>query len=469
MYTNIHKILYDSMFYEKIHDLKNIANNNVILSKNDILNEIYNILLLKYCDSNNDIFSDLCKQQPNKLYNYIYKTNILKDKIFKKYHVYLNTNFNIDDSNILYKIVKYVDENIDDKFFDDYECIYKYQNSFLSKECFCIDDNIVDLIMNELKLSKKDLLLDMNMEFGKFAIKKKLNVYGFCRTENLDKITKYNLIMKNIDTSNIKYVDKLNDDSLYGSFDCVICNCFDVDKKYIDECIQFIRDKGKGVLIVNNNILYNNGVNKNSSSLSKTLSLTWEYKIRKKLIDEYDVCKIIYPNWKKDFCIILFNKNKKEQSYIDFCKFDIEENEYVEIKMIEKDEIIKKNYCLNFAAYDIANKIKYTDVNKFDFTQSKIIECKINSKNHDRLNYRNILMKVYELLNDKNLIKKNTIINIEFGKYTEKGYKYIEELDMSLQGTDSNMTIKEIINQCKKNKIKIHMKIIMNDGKEIII
>jgi hypothetical protein len=307
----------------------------------------------------------------------------------------------------------------------------------------------------------------MNMEFSEFTFND--NVYGLCRTENLEKITKFNLIMNGKSTNNIKYIDNILNNNITKQFDIVICNCFNVDKAYIDYCIEFIEDGGKGVLIINNDILYNNGINKNAPLFPKALALTWEYKLRKKLIDEFDVCKIIFPDWEKDYCIILFNKNKTEQSYVDFCKYNNNDDEYTTIKSVNKKDIVQKYYCLNYVAYDGIKKIQYTDVENLNFTQSKILECIINKKNISRLNYRSILMHIYNILGDKKIIKKNTRLNIEYGEYTNKGYKYIENLDISLQGTDSNMTIKEILNQCKKNKIKIHMKIVMNDGKEIIL
>ena len=122
-------------------------------------------------------------------------------------------------------------------------------------------------------------------------------------------------------------------------------------------------------------------------------------------------------------------------------------------------------YCLMPNMYmDWKRMTSLNDLNGCDLVQSKILICKINGNNHDRLNYRNIMHKIYGIIGNRKKIKKTTQLNIEFGEYTEKGYKYIEDLDMSIQGTDAKLTLREIVNQCTTYKIKLEMKIMLNNA-----
>ena len=57
----------------------------------------------------------------------------------------------------------------------------------------------------------------------------------------------------------------------------------------------------------------------------------------------------------------------------------------------------------------------------------------------------------------------------EYGFYTDKGYKYIDDLDISIQGTDSKSSLYEIFNQCKKNNIKLKMEIKLDDSSKVLI
>jgi hypothetical protein len=75
------------------------------------------------------------------------------------------------------------------------------------------------------------------------------------------------------------------------------------------------------------------------------------------------------------------------------------------------------------------------------------------------LKYKTIRDVVYRLIGNSNTIIQNTTLNIIKEKKTDKGFDYMEDLHISVQGVDSNSCIYEIISQCKKNNIEIQMQI----------
>jgi hypothetical protein len=190
---------------------------------------------------------------------------------------------------------------------------------------------------------------------------------------------------------------------------------------------------------------------------------TWEYKIRKILVDDNNLYKIIFfPN--SDLAALFFIKGYKTNNIQLVDKLS---NNTIKVNI---DKIKENNYCLMFNTYEEIKEINtFEQLKDINLVQSKIIMCNINEEKHDRLNYRNIMHTIFLIIGRREKIKKNTCINIEFGNYTDKGYKYIEDLDISIQGTDATLSLKEIMSQCKKNKIKLEMEIKLNDSSKILI
>lgn len=95
---------------------------------------------------------------------------------------------------------------------------------------------------------------------------------------------------------------------------------------------------------------------------------------------------------------------------------------------------------------------------KYDFTSSDILEVVIDNKKLDIINYFPLLKYIYNLINSKKLILDNTIMNIKTGNLDkQKGFKYIEKYNFSVQRTANNKTVKELTNMC--NICNIHKKI----------
>jgi hypothetical protein len=136
------------------------------------------------------------------------------------------------------------------------------------------------------------------------------------------------------------------------------------------------------------------------------------------------------------------------------------------------------NICYNIYLQDNGNLllkpiiIKINELDKlkdYDFCNSNIIFCKINNVMIDKNRYKSILNDVYNIIDSGTKIIKNTILNIKTKEYNDKGFSYLENLGISVQGVDANKCIYEIINQCEKNNITIDIKIRLNDNKLINI
>jgi hypothetical protein len=114
------------------------------------------------------------------------------------------------------------------------------------------------------------------------------------------------------------------------------------------------------------------------------------------------------------------------------------------------DILLKKNKI-------ILNNI--IDLKNYNFYNSLIIECSINNIQILKLKYKSILNYIYHIINCGFTIIKNTKLNIKTIEINDKGFYHLYKLGISIQSTDSNKCLFEIINQCINNKLSLHMKI----------
>jgi hypothetical protein len=110
---------------------------------------------------------------------------------------------------------------------------------------------------------------------------------------------------------------------------------------------------------------------------------------------------------------------------------------------------------------------KKEDIFINDFKKSQILSCYINNIKLDLNKYKQILEYIYDYINDKDIIKDNTILNIEDGNISDRGFKFIEKYNFSVQGAESNKTLKEIINICLTCDINIKSSIKLESNKII--
>lgn len=102
-------------------------------------------------------------------------------------------------------------------------------------------------------------------------------------------------------------------------------------------------------------------------------------------------------------------------------------------------------------------KTQEKQMDEYDFTKSEILTCEINNKPIEKLTYANVFKQVLLQIGDKQQIFKtysDKYMNIIDDKKTDNGYKYFNEMKLSIQGANANHTLKEIQHMCDTNKIK---------------
>ena len=95
---------------------------------------------------------------------------------------------------------------------------------------------------------------------------------------------------------------------------------------------------------------------------------------------------------------------------------------------------------------------------KKDLLGSTITECKINNVNNDIKKYKKLLIYLYSTTNIETILQ-NTILNISQEEIYDKGFKYYNQLGLSIQGAETRRTLKEIINIIKIKNYSMELKI----------
>jgi len=154
-------------------------------------------------------------------------------------------------------------------------------------------------------------------------------------------------------------------------------------------------------------------------------------------IDDYDYSTNTYYDSSNNTCIV--NPNKYE------------------IVSYENNNILLRN-----------NNNYVTNINElknFDFINSKIKSCKINTCSFKTLNYKNILSYIYNLIKVTPSIIKNSILNIDIKPNNSTNYYLsMDNLLLYIHYSNNNKYIYEIINQSVNNNITIEMKILLIDN-----
>jgi hypothetical protein len=103
------------------------------------------------------------------------------------------------------------------------------------------------------------------------------------------------------------------------------------------------------------------------------------------------------------------------------------------------------------------------ELKNYDFKKSYILSCSINENANIKLKYKSVLEYVYKIINDGATIIKNTKLNIKTIKKLDEGFTYMEDLGISIQGTESNKCLYEIVHQSIENEIPIKLQIKTKD------
>lgn len=451
----------------------------------DAIGEIINIILLKWIDTNriDQLYKKYCIQfdktkNKNKTEMQIAELYRNQAKVYEQFSdtsIILSTNLTINHKYDLARLIITAHHHFENTTisFD------KTLIDAIKKHTDTIPETIVKEIVEEINPKKNEIGCDLYCEFGDFIIdayQHSKNITGQVYNENSYKIAILNLICNNIFPKNLvnnthflceSNFSQLNAfDFIMGTYDKAITKPNNIKFLIqtqnpiilqIQMCLYKLKPNGRCGIILPQPILYNNGINKNAPSLESKLTESHEYQIRKLLVDNHNPYKIIA--FSNNLFAIFFIKDQPTTQI----EFITQETKF----MVPVDKIKENLYCLCPNMYQKVQQIK--SIRTVNLTQSKISSCHLNDVSHTRLNYRSILHQIYKIIGTREAIKKRTLLNIEFGKYTQKGYKYIEDLDMSIQGTDARQTLAEIMNQCKKNKIKLSLYIKLDTGNQIQI
>lgn len=127
-----------------------------------------------------------------------------------------------------------------------------------------------------------------------------------------------------------------------------------------------------------------------------------------------------------------------------------------------KWQIINKNLILT----RIIPIIDEATLFKKNLKGSTIVECKINNINNDIKKYKKILIYLYSTTDLKTILQ-NTILNISQQEIYIKGFDYYTNLGISIQGSDTRRTLKEIINIIKIKNYSMELKIKLKNNEVI--
>lgn len=157
---------------------------------------------------------------------------------------------------------------------------------------------------------------------------------------------------------------------------------------------------------------------------------------------------------------IKIDSNEEHNSKI---KLELTTKKFDWSKFTQKiSSIIDKKFCMNDEekfniiiekSKTITNEDKDKDVLRYKFTYTNITKVKLYDKVYNISAYSKLIEHIYILIKNYELIKKNTCLNIVKGKKEDKGYYYIDKINISYQRACANKSMKEIITQLKCNNI----------------
>ena len=137
-------------------------------------------------------------------------------------------------------------------------------------------------------------------------------------------------------------------------------------------------------------------------------------------------------------------------------------------KLIKADKIIDINNFnitqVNTDEYYLEKKLNYKEINfkslsKYDFTGCIIKQCLLDNNLIQIKSLNKLLEKVYLIINNKEQIKKNSLLNIEFIQNDIRGWNQIKKLGISYPKPKSNMLIHEITKQLESANINMLLKL----------
>lgn len=107
---------------------------------------------------------------------------------------------------------------------------------------------------------------------------------------------------------------------------------------------------------------------------------------------------------------------------------------------------------------------------ELDLTHAKVLDARLNGKSVDRMNWSfllgRILICAMRRFGDFENLRKFFRMNIVNGFKKDKGYRYIEEINISFQAMSANDTCAVIVNVAQSLEIEFEIVFMLQTGEE---
>ena len=157
-----------------------------------------------------------------------------------------------------------------------------------------------------------------------------------------------------------------------------------------------------------------------------------------------------------------------------------QEPQIIQKEIAEEDEILPKpkhkirkqvnELPIEQIEYQEINIIDYADIQeKYDFSSCTITNSVLEGTIIPEKNCFKIIKFIYQFIDDIDVIKSITLLNIIDGKHYEKGYEPVEvdgEM-ISVQGVPKNKSFKEIFNLVIENALEFTIDVILKTNEHL--
>lgn len=154
-----------------------------------------------------------------------------------------------------------------------------------------------------------------------------------------------------------------------------------------------------------------------------------------------------------------------------------QEPQIIQKEIAEEDEILPQPKQKNKPRpietpieYQEINIIDYADIQeKYDFSSCTITNSVLEGTIIPEKNCFKIIKFIYQFIDDIDVIKSITLLNIIDGKHYEKGYEPVEvdgEM-ISVQGVPKNKSFKEIFNLVIENALEFTIDVILKTNEHL--
>ena len=127
-----------------------------------------------------------------------------------------------------------------------------------------------------------------------------------------------------------------------------------------------------------------------------------------------------------------------------------------EIERLSSIKLDESGRTEEFSMVDVSRNLK-----KYCFKGKTVNSCLIEGIDVDRRSFWGVIRDLYLLLGDIETIRENLTIPLCEGRRNDKGYVYIKDLDISVQGVSAERSMIEIFSQVLGNDLSFRIEISM--------